>query len=130
MEESITEKDPNYRKKLELSYLKCLEELCNPCENWEEKIMETKFILDPETGYPKNYHLFELNNKDNIEIDKEAVKHSYVFKRSHFYNSFNKKRSRIKRDLIEYWKKKGYFIRLYRDEGSGKWFLNVSWRNN
>ena len=124
------DKDPVYRKKLEYSYVLCLKELCEPTENWHEAILETKFTVDPTTGQPKNSHTFVLNHVDDIKIDEEEVKHSYVFKRSHFYASFNKKRSRLKRDLIECWKTRGYYVRLQKDENLGKWCLLLSWRNN
>lgn len=123
------EKDPNYRKKLEASYLKCLNELCEPCPNWQDKVMETKFTMDTTTGMPKTTHIFVLDYPDDIIIDKSDIKHSYVFKRTHFYLSFIKQRSRLKRDLISCWKVRGYYIRLYKDENLGKWCLGLSWRN-
>jgi hypothetical protein len=118
--------DPNYKKKLEISYNKCLDELCFPCENWEDKILEAKFTVDPVTGQPKNTCIFELAYPDNIITDDTS--HTYVFKRSHFYNSFLKQRSRLKRDLINCWKGRGYFVRLYNEDN--KWFLSLRWRNN
>jgi len=127
---STNDRDPAYKKKLEYSYLKCLEELCNPSENWEETIMEAKFTVDPNNGQPKTNHTFVLDLSDDIKIDEDDVKHSYVFKRSHFYNSFNKKRSRIKRDLIECWKNRGYYVRLQKSDQINKWCLHLSWRNN
>lgn len=122
----VEEKDPLYQKKLEYSYLQCLKELCEPCENWNEAIMETKFTIDPLTGQPRNSHTFTLSNNDNIVV--QEVKHSYVFKRSHFYNSFNKKRSRLKRDLIECWKNRGYYVKLYK--GESQWLLELAWKNS
>lgn len=120
------EKDPIYRKKLEYSYLKCLNELCEPTDNWQEAIMESKFTMDPSTGQPKSFHCFPIDLPDNIQIDD--VKHSYVFKRSHFYNSFNKKRSRLKRDLIECWKSRGYYVKLQKE--NNQWLLYLSWKNS
>lgn len=122
------DKDPMYKKKLEYSYMQCLKELSEPCENWHDIIMETKFTVDPQTGQPKTFHVFTMDNPDDINIGD--VKHSYVFKRSHFYASFNKKRSRLKRDLIECWKGRGYYVRLYKDENTNKWCIHLSWRNN
>jgi hypothetical protein len=127
---SKSEHDPNYRKKLEFSYIKCLNELQEPGDNWHESIMETKFTVDPTTGQPKTSHTFVLEQSDDLDIPTNDVVHSYIFKRSHFYNSFNKKRSRLKRDLIECWKARGYFVKLAKDEDSGKWKLMLSWRNN
>lgn len=122
--------DPNFKVKLEASYQQCLKELREPSEKWQDEIMETKFIMDPETGHPKNTHVFELRHNDNIIIDESVVKHSYVFKRNHFYSSFNNKNGRLKRDLINFWREMGYFVKLYQeDETSKKWFLSLSWRN-
>ena len=123
------DRDPSYKKKLELSYLQCLKELSEPCENWHDKVMETKFTMDPNTGQPKTTHIFILENSDDIKFPEDKIKHSYVFKRSHFYQSFNKQRSRLKRDLITCWKARGYYIRLYKDETMNKWCLSLSWRN-
>jgi hypothetical protein len=124
------QKDPEYKKKLEHSYFQCLSELCNPIPDWEDIILETKFTIDEITGQPLNYYTFELNYVDDIRV---GINHSYIFKRSHFYNSFNDndaKGSRIRRDLIAFWKKKDYYVNLYKDPKNNKWKLKISWGAN
>lgn len=117
--------DPNYKKKLELSYLKCLDELCNPCEDWKGILDDNKFNHNPNTGQNLTSYEFELDFPDNIEIP--SVNHNYVFKRSHFYLQFSKHSSRIKRDLIKCWRNRGYYVSLNQE--NNKWKLNLSWRN-
>lgn len=116
-------KDPEYNEKLNLSYKKCVEELCNIPE-WEEKIDECRYIFDPNTGLPLNSYTFILNFEDNIIINE--IPHSYVFKRSHFYKSFDNKKSFLKKDLVNFWGKKGYFVRLHKTENN-KWALTLKW---
>lgn len=125
---NIKEQDPNYRKKLEASYKKCLQELCEPEDDWQDVLLGAKFIIDPQTGRPKTNHIFHLNHPDGIEISDDEVKHSYVFKRSHFYESFNRQKSRLKRDLIECWKNRGYFVKLFKDSSTNKWCLGLYWK--
>ena len=50
-------RDPEYIKKLDLSYAKCLEELYN-IFGWEEKISECKFKFDPCTGMSLKSYTF------------------------------------------------------------------------
>lgn len=121
------QQDPEYKKKLELSYLKCLEELCNPVDDWEGILSDNKFIMNPKTGHPDTTYDFELNFGDDIVVNE--IKHSYVFKRSHFYEMFNRRSSRLKRDLIKCWRDRGYYVFLVRDEATNKWKLSISWRN-
>lgn len=115
--------EPEYKKKLELSYLKCLSELCEPVPNWKELIEDSKFTMNPETGVPNKFYTFPLNFPDNITVESS---HSYVFRRSHFYSMFLKKSSRIKRDLINHWKALGYYVNLWTE--NNKWNLTLSWR--
>ena len=120
----------DFNNKLDESYQICINELCN-IPNWEEEIENTKFTLDEKTGLPKKTHIFHINNyypNDNIII--QNAKHSYVFKRSHFYNTFNKPKKRIKRELIECWRSRGYFVKLFQsDEPNNKnWFLSINWK--
>ena len=117
-------KDPEYIKKLDLSYKKCLDELCNP-KDWEDKIADSKFTVNPNTGLPMKSCVFNLPTNDNIEIDE--IYHSYVFKRSHFYISFDNPKSFLKKDLINCWRNRGYYVRLCKDENS-KWILIISWK--
>lgn len=124
-QKEIESRDPLYKKKLEYSYLQCLKELCEPVSNWQDIILETKFTVDSSTHYPKTNYTFVIDHPDDIIVPE--VNHSYVFKRSHFYNSFNNKKSRIKRDLIECWKGRGYFVRLSHE--GDKWNLFLSWKN-
>jgi hypothetical protein len=119
-------KDPEYIKKLDLSYTKCLYELCNP-PNWEEKISDAKFIVVPGTGMPMKNYTFDLSGKDSLDITE--VTHSYIFKRSHFYGSFDKQpRSFLKRDLINCWRNRGYFVKLHKVDVNGKWLLTIGWK--
>ena len=117
-------KDPEYIKKLDLSYNKCLEELCN-IPDWEEKISECKFKFDPESGMSLKSHTFELSGRDNIVID--SIEHNYIFKRSHFYGSFDKPNSFLKRDIINNWRSKGYYVKLHKIDYA-KWGLTISWK--
>lgn len=128
----VESKDPLYKKKLEYSYLQCLHELCEPVgpngAGWNDTILETKFVMDCVTRYPKTNYTFLIDYPDDIQINSDDVKHSYVFKRSHFYVSFSKKKSRLKRDLIDCWKTRGYFVKLHQGNDE-KWYLYVSWKN-
>jgi hypothetical protein len=131
-QDGVTHKDPEYKKKLEYSYFQCLTELCNPEPDWEDAILETKFTIDENTGHPINYHVFDLTYPDDIRVG-EGVNHSYIFKRSHFYSSFGDsdvKTSRLRRDLVTFWKKKDYYVNLYKDPNSNKWKLKISWGVN
>jgi len=116
-------KDPEYQKKLELSYNKCIEELCN-YEELEEELNRLKFIVDPNTGNQIKTYTFPLEKDDNLYIEDST--HSYVFKRSKFYLSFDKPKSFLKRDLISYWSQKRYFVRLIRLQNNN-WGLQLSW---
>ena len=128
---AIEFRDPLYKKKLEFSYLQCLKELCEPVTpngvGWQDAILETKFLMDCITRQPKTNITFLIDYPDDINISEADVKHSYVFKRSHFYASFSKKKSRLKRDLIDCWKGRGYFVRLQSVDD--KWYVYVSWKN-
>ena len=119
--------DPKYKKKLEMSYIKCIDELCNPCDDWEGILSDKKFTMNPKTGEQLTSYDFELNFEDNIDI--KNVDHSYIFKRSHFYSMFSKRSSRLKRDLIKCWRDRGYYVSLVNDESNKKWKLSLSWRN-
>lgn len=119
--------DPEYKKKLEKSYNICLEELKNPCENWEDILTDAKFTMDVKTGKQSTQHIFTLNYPDNIDIFD--VNHSYIFRRTHFYMMFGKQSSRLKRDLINYWKTKGYYVNLTYDQESKRWKMILSWKN-
>ena len=116
-------KDPEYQEKLELSYRKCLSELCN-YEEIEDELKRIKFTVDPNTGKRIRTHIFPLNGEDDIKIN--SSKHSYVFKRSKFYSSFDKPKSFLKRDLISYWNKKNYFVKVVKISDN-KWGLQLSW---
>lgn len=120
--------DPEYKRKLELSYIKCLDELCNPQEDWEDVLGDIKFTMDSETGRPYVNYDFILDHPDDIMIPNSN--HSYVFKRSHFYVMFQKKSSRVKRDLIKCWRDRGYYVNLVFDTDLQKWKLCLSWREN
>lgn len=115
---------PDYKKKLELSYLKCMEELSNPSENWEEILDDAKFTMDQYTGRPMTNYTFVLDGPDDIIIPQCV--HNYVFKRSHFYSTFLKQSSRLKRDLIKCWYDRGYFVDLYFD--CNIWKMKLSWK--
>lgn len=118
-------KDPTYKKKLEASYEICLYELCEPCENWEDQIKESKFIMNSD-GTIRDNHVFIMDKDDDIITN---IPHSYIFKRSHFYVTFEKQSSRLKRDLIKCWKERGYFINLFKDDLTGKWCLKLYWKS-
>ena len=83
--------DPEYKLKLEMSYLLCIKELCRT----DLPIGTTD--ITPEVD----------------DITTDGFVHSYIFRRSHFYNSFirsNNKTSRLKRDLIAFWSSKNRFV--------------------
>ncbi len=116
----------DYKRKLNQSYKVCIRELMNPTKDWEKKVNYTKYTIDPILRKPKSSHTFVLDFKEYIDIDSN---HSYKFKRSHFYKRFREQsNSRLKQDLIEYYKQKGYLIDLYRE--NGVWNLKLSWVNN
>lgn len=114
--------DSAYKKKLELSYLKCLDELCNP-DDWEEIIQSTKFVMNPNTGLLRTSHDFILNKSDIVEISE--VNHTYSFKRSHFYLTFLKGSSRLKRDVIKCWRERKYYVDIIQE--GNIWKLRISW---
>lgn len=113
--------DVKFREKLEQSYQKCIDELCS-IPNWEKIVRDKKYEIDENTGVLRTCHDFELQFKD--EIDIENSKHTYVFNRSHFY----RKSLRLKHELEAYWNSKGYYVKLYESEG-GKWYLRIGWNN-
>jgi len=127
MSESNNSSNLKYKKKLELSYRKCVEELFNPCDDWEDKIKESKFIINPETGSINNKYTFIINHKDDIHIPD--VEHTYVFRRSKFYDTFARRTSRLKRDLIKYWRSKNYYVDFFLNDETKKWNLVISWEN-
>lgn len=114
-----------YYDKLLKSYEICLNELKNPSTKWEEEICKTKYTIDHETKQPLSSHIFILNHLDDIHVPNS--KHTYIFKRSHFYNKFKIKNSRIRRDLISYYNPKGYYVSLYKED---RWCLKLSWKHN
>lgn len=117
-------KDPEFKEKLRRSYQKCLNELCN-ISNWEETVINTKFTFDPGTGLELKQHTFVLNFDEDIQIND--IKHSYVFKRSHFYKTFYDHDSYLKKDLENFWNKKGYGVFLDKLENK-KWGLTLTWK--
>lgn len=120
-------KDTNFKKKLELSYGVCLNDLCEP-HMWADSISRAKFTVSTETGQPCKECIFVLDKPEDIKIEDEVCKHSYVFKRSKFYDTFSKQTSRLKRDLIKCWKTRGYFVDLYMNVNTSKWNLVIYWK--
>ena len=116
--------DLNFKKKLELSYQRCIDELTNPVD-WETKIKEKKYEIDQHTGIVKTYIEFILSNSDEIDIPN--IEHSYVFKRTHFYK--NSKRLRCEMERV--WNARGYFVTLYERYYMERryWVLKVSWKH-
>ena len=53
--EKNKKEEPDFIKKRDLSYQKCLQELCNPCEGWED-ILEAAKNEVLHNGSPKNSH--------------------------------------------------------------------------
>lgn len=115
-----------YKRKLNQSYKVCIRELMNPEQDWETKVNDTKYTIDPILRKPKQSHTFKLNFPEYIELNSD---HSYKFKRSHFYKRFREQNnSRLKQDLIDYYTKKGYIVDLYKE--SGRWYLKLSWTSS
>lgn len=112
--------DVKFREKLELSYQKCLDELCS-IPNWERTIRTKKYEIDENTGVLRIYYDFDLQFPD--EIDIADSKHTYVFNRSHFY----RKSLRLKHELENFWNAKGYYVKLFESEGH--WYLRLGWGN-
>lgn len=117
--------DQGYRAKLDMSYRVCISELCSPSDSWENDINDAKFTVNPATGKFMTYCTFTLDMPDEIILPYE--KHPYVFRRTHFWNMFFKRSSRIKTDLISCWSSRGYFVDLAPNRDSGKWEMRVSW---
>ena len=87
--------EPEFVRKRDLSYKKCLQELCNPCDGWEDVLEAAKNEVLPD-GSPKNSYRWILETLDDILIPEEECKHSYIFRRSHFYRTFDRKGSYLK----------------------------------
>jgi hypothetical protein len=123
--------EPEFTRKRDLSYQKCLQELCNPCDEWEDVLEAAKNEVLP-NGSPKNSYRWLLEQSDDINIPEEECKHSYIFRRSHFYRTFDRKGSYLKKDLISFWGTKDYFVKVGKiDKGQneGKWYLLLKWKN-
>jgi hypothetical protein len=112
--------DVKFRKKLELSYQKCLEELCSV--EWERLAKERKYEIDEDTGLIRTHYDFELQFPEEIDIPNSE--HTYIFNRSHFY----RKSSRLKYEMESVWNKRGYYVRLF--ESDGLWYLRLGWNWN
>lgn len=126
---AVKGKDPEYKKKLELSYQVCYRELTNPCPNWHDHVLKSKFIADPVTGRPRTFHEFELSFPDEIFVDPKQASHSYVFRRSHFYRSFSNRSSRIKKDVQEIWNARGgYSPSVFFCDRRKTWILRIEWK--
>ena len=126
MEEKKTE---SFNKKLEKSYKQCFAELCNPVEDWENTLVEQQYCINSKTGLPNTSHRFFLTKDDDITIG-DFPDCDYVFKRSHFYKTFAKRKSRLKKDLIEYWNGKGYTVKLFpstHPKYKDSWILSLRW---
>lgn len=125
---TITKKQElEYKRKLNQSYHLCLQELFEPEPDWEDVIEDTKYTIDPIRRIPKTFHIFILDREDNIHIPDS--KHTYIFKRSHFYQKSQNPQSRIKQDLMRHYNALGYFVELYKDPKINKWCLKLSWEN-
>lgn len=122
---NFNDNDLLYQKKLEVSYKKCLKELCN-YEELEDQLNKIKYNVDPETGKQIKSYIFDLNYEDKIIV--KDINHSYIFKRSKFYSSFDKPKSYLKTDLINYWGKRNYYVRLVYLNFKNKWGLQLSWK--
>ena len=96
--------------------------------DWEDKINETRFTIDQFSRRPMTSHVFVLNQNDRIDV--KDSKHSYVFKRSQFYEKFVNSKSRIRKDLETYYSSKNYYVNLFKNEKINKWCLKLSWDNN
>jgi LPS O-antigen subunit length determinant protein (WzzB/FepE family) len=120
--------DNNYKIKLNQSYKICVDELKCPHPHWEEHIMTTKFTIDSITRKPKTHHIFVLDHSDNITTT--SIQHTYVFKRSQFYQKFQYQNSRIRQELTQYYAKRNYTCNLYKDTFLNKWCLQISWKDD
>ena len=120
--------EPNFIKKRNISYKKCLQELCNPCEGWEDVLEAAKNEV-LKNGSHTNSYRWILNHQDDIIIPEAESNHSYIFRRSHFYRTFNRKGSFLKKDLISFWGGKDYFVKLGKFENEDKWYLLLKWKN-
>ena len=114
-------KDPKYKMKLDASYAVCINELCSP-PNWEDTVLHAR-LSSPNTTV-RNSVKFPLTYSDDIVLDP-PVHHSYIFKRTHFYSSFNQPRSRLRRDLIRCWKTRGYYVDMGNENNA--WYLRLQW---
>ncbi len=129
--EKKKKEEPDFIKKRDLSYQKCLQELCNPCDDWKDVLEAAKNEV-MNNGTPRNSYRWIIEHQDDIIIPEEESKHSYIFRRSHFYRSFDRKGSYLKKDLIDFWGSKEYFVKLGKlDKGQfqGKWYLLLKWKN-
>lgn len=149
------EEHQRYMTKLNQSYIITREELKEPEPDWEEKIHETKFTIDKLTNKPKTEHTFILNHPDEIDVSLSNsnnrpvgavstaptgrrnlrlhptwVQHNYVFKRSAFYEKFKKPKSRLRNELMEYYRSKKFtFVDLFYNDLFKKWCLKLYWEN-
>lgn len=114
-----------YKHKLNKSYKICIEELKNPKINWEDDVTETKFTIDHLTQQPKTFHIFILDFKDNINVQNHN--HTYIFRRSHFYQKFHLPYNRLRQELTQYYNQKGYFVNLFKDMTIHRWCLKLEW---
>ena len=113
-----------YKKKLELSYKIVLGEMVNPT-NWEDIIKRMKYKMDPSTGALRTEVEIPLTHADNIELRSEDDKtHTYIFKRSHFYN----KNKRLRYEMENVWNARGYYVKLIKpDFPNTVWKLKLAW---
>jgi len=117
-----------YKKKLELSYKIVLDELINP-KDWELTVNNLKYKIDPNTGSLVNEVEIPLLIKDDIVLrDSENNNaHSYIFKRSHFYN----KNKRLRYEMETTWNSRGYYVKLIKpDYPDTTWRLKLAWKYN
>lgn len=115
-----------YKKKLELSYKIVLDELINP-PNWESAINSLKYKIDPNTGSLVNEIDIPLLHNDDIQLNDyiNNNEHSYIFKRSHFYN----KNKRLRYEMENIWNIRGYYVKLIKpDYPNTIWKLKLAWR--
>lgn len=115
-----------YNKKLELSFKIVLNELVNP-HDWETRVKDLKYKIDPDTGSLVNEIVIPLLHKDDIELNDDSNCHSYIFKRSHFYN----KNKRLRYEMESAWNSRGYYVKLIKPEyPNTTWRLKLSWKYN
>lgn len=118
--------EQSFSDKCDQSYNICLEELKNPAPNWKETVHNTRFTVDPNTMQPRTSCEFVLNHYDDIII-AGPQRHTYVFRRSKFYEKFKIPQTRIYKDLVNYYKEHNLFVDLYNEDK--RWKLRLSWNN-